>query len=369
MRFFKLPDLGEGLPEADILTWHVTVGDSVTEDQPLVSVETAKAIIEVPSPCSGQIAALFGQPGDTIHTGEPLVEFANAETEDSGTVVGKLDNTDRQRKDDFIVGAATSSRQAISSGTITPAIRALAQRLSVDVERLAQSQPNVPISTEQVLKSAADAAKFGDLEPLRGVRKQMAITMARSHSEVVPVTLFEDALVDHWTKGTDITLRLIRAIADACETVPELNCWLDGQQQGRRMHQKVDLGIAVDTPQGLFVPVLRNITQRDDKDLRAGLDRLRADVEARTIPASELQGATLTLSNFGSLAGRYATPIVVPPQVAILGAGRVRTEPKVVDGKLVAAKVLPLSLTVDHRAVTGAEAARFLSSLMTTLES
>ncbi|WP_299180608.1 dihydrolipoamide acetyltransferase family protein [uncultured Neptuniibacter sp.] len=370
MKYFKLPDLGEGLPEAEILEWHIQEGDEVTTDQILVSVETAKAIIEVPSPQSGVIAHLFGEPGDTIHTGEPLLEFAGADETDSGTVVGEIPQAANQlsHQDEFIIGAAPSSRSGQPQTRATPAVRALAKRLNIDLSQLSGSGHNGNITPKDVEQAAYLDKKHGKAEPLRGVRKHMAQAMARSHAEVVPVTITEDADIEHWPKGSDITLRLIQAIASACIAEPAFNTWFDGQSLSRRIHTHIDLGVAVDTDQGLFVPVLRDIGNRTPEDIRDGLNRLRADVKARTIPAQELQGATLTLSNFGTIAGRYASPIVVPPQVAIIGAGVIRQQPVAVKGKLCIHRILPLSLTFDHRALTGGEAARFLLALLRALQ-
>ena len=368
MKYFKLPDLGEGLPEAEIVEWHVSEGDTVEVDQILVAVETAKAIVEVPSPQAGVISHLFGAAGDTIHTGEPLVEFAGNEDADSGTVVGQLsraESTDSQRES-FIIGAAPSSKQAVGQRT-TAAVRSLAQRLDVSLDTLHGSGPEGRVTVEDVEHAASLDQSVGAPEALKGVRKQMARTMAQAHAEVVPVTLCEDADIDHWPEGSDITLRLIQAIGAACEAVPELNVWFDGHQLARRHHQKIDLGVAVDTEQGLFVPVLRDIGNRPSADLRAGLDRLRTDVRARSIPPAEMQGATITLSNFGTLAGRYASPVVVPPQVAIVGAGVIRRQPIAVDNDVQVHKVMPLSLTFDHRAATGGEAARFMQALIQSL--
>ncbi|MBP0048396.1 2-oxo acid dehydrogenase subunit E2 [Marinobacterium sp. AK62] len=366
MKYFKLPDLGEGLPEAEIVEWHVKEGDTVDTDQILVSVETAKAIVEVPSPQAGTIAHLFGAAGDTIHTGEPLVEFETAEDDDSGTVVGELKQQSESgsQREEFIIGAAPSSRQAASG---SPAVQALARRLGVNLDTLGGSGPQGRVTAEDVERAASMDRSFGAPEPLKGVRKQMARTMAQSHAEVVPVTLCEDADIDHWPEGTDITMRLVQAVASACKAVPDLNAWFDGQRLARRIHDRIDLGVAVDTEQGLFVPVLRDIGNRSLDDLRQGLNNLRADVKARSIPPSEMQGATLTLSNFGTLAGRYASPIIVPPQVAIVGAGVIRPQPVAVAGRVEVHRVMPLSLTFDHRAATGGEAARFMRALIDAL--
>jgi len=195
----------------------------------------------------------------------------------------------------------------------------------------------------------------------------MAKAMIQSHEQVVPVTIIDDADVYLWDDAQDITMRLTHAIASACEAEPSLNVWFDGENLSRRMLKQVDLGIAVDTEQGLFVPVLRDISNRSMEDLRTGLDNLRAAVKSRKIPPKEMLGATITLSNFGTMAGRYASPVVVPPQVAIIGAGAVREEVVAFEGKPTVHKILPLSLTFDHRAITGGEAARFLSVLIQDL--
>ncbi|MDT4826117.1 Dihydrolipoyllysine-residue acetyltransferase component of pyruvate dehydrogenase complex [compost metagenome] len=218
---------------------------------------------------------------------------------------------------------------------------------------------------EQAAQSARDS--FGG-ERLRGVRRSMAINMARSHAEVVPVTLFGDADLHRWPEARDPLIRLGKAIAAACEAEPILNSWFDGRALSIRQHDKLDLGIAVDTPDGLFVPVLRDVGGRSADDLKEGVARLSADVKARSIPPQEMMGATITLSNFGTLFGRYATPVVVPPQVAIIGAGGIRDEVVAWEGKPAVHPVLPLSLTFDHRAVTGGEAARFLKALVQALE-
>ncbi len=365
MKYFKLPDLGEGLPEAEIVNWHVAVGDQVEVDQLLVEVETAKAIVEVPSPCAGTIVALFGAKGDVIHTGEPLVEFDHQESGDSGTVVGKLAQAPGASEDHFIIGAAPSSRQA-HHARATPAVRALAARLQVDLDQLSPGPAGL-ITAAEVEKAAHLEQQHGAAESLKGVRRAMANAMAASHSQVVPVTLHEDADIHDWAPGTDITIRLVQAIACACRKNPAVNAWFDGTSMSRRLRQVVDLGIAVDTAEGLFVPVLRNVASRDEADLRAGLDRLRQDVVKRTIPPAEMQGATITLSNFGTIAGRYANPIVVPPQVAIVGAGVVREEVVARAQQIAIRRILPLSVTFDHRAVTGGEAARFLKTLIMAL--
>jgi hypothetical protein len=162
--------------------------------------------------------------------------------------------------------------------------------------------------------------------------------------------------------------RLIRAIAAAAKAEPSLNAWYNSQAGERRLIPRIDVGIAIDTEGGLIVPVMRNVGERDANDLPAGLDRMRVDAAARSIPPDELRGATITLSNFGMIGGRFAQLAVVPPQVAIIGAGRIAPRVMVHAGSPAVRRVLPLSLTFDHRVVTGGEAARFLMALKRDLE-
>jgi pyruvate dehydrogenase E2 component (dihydrolipoamide acetyltransferase) len=370
MTTFTLPDLGEGLQDAEIVSWHAGVGDHVVADQPLVSVETDKAVVEVPSPQSGRIARLFGAPGDIVKIGAPLVEFETVAAADKGTVVGTIAAAEKPKP--AAAKVAPAAPAATSRNKATPAVRALAQRLGVDLAVVAASGPDGAILAADVERAAATLAKAGPLEPLRGVRRAMALNMERAHAEVVPATVTEEADIHDWPSGSDITLRLARAIVAACRAEPALNAWYlgraGGSEGGRRLHDKVDLGLAMDTADGLFVPVLRDVGARDAADLRRGLERMKADVRARSVPVEELRGQTITLSNFGMFGGRHAALVVLPPQVAILGAGRIAERAVAHDGQVTARRVLPLSLTFDHRAVMGGEASRFLAAVVADLQ-
>jgi pyruvate dehydrogenase E2 component (dihydrolipoamide acetyltransferase) len=372
MKTFDLPDLGEGLQEAEIVGWHVGPGDHVVADQPLVSVETDKAVVEVPSPFAGRVARLFAGEGDIVKVGSPLVAFAEEGTGavDTGTVVGDLGATsetvDEAAGDD---GAAAARAAAAAAGVrATPAVRALARKLGVDLTMIEPTGPGGVVTARDVEAAAHEMEGAEPLEPLRGVRRAMAQRMAQAHAEVVPVTVSDEADIECWRNGRDVTIRVVRALVAGCRAEPALNAWYDSRAGARRLHKKVDLGIAVDTPDGLFVPVLRDVANREPADLRRGLDRMRADIRARSIPPEELRGATITLSNFGMIAGRYASPVVVPPQVAILSTGRVTPQVVAADGKPAVHRTIPLSLTVDHRVVTGGEAARFLAAVIADLE-
>lgn len=376
MNIFKLPDLGEGLQDAEVVEWLVKEGDEVKVDQPLVAVETAKAIVEIPSPQSGKIFKLYGEPQDIINVGDPLIEFAGeagenpaqtlAETkkEDTGTVVGEM-KVGKEVKNE----KATAVGQSSGGIKATPAVRALAKRMDVELSVVTPSGPNGTVTAADVQRVAKILGEVGPLEHLRGVRRAMANTMSMAHAEVAPVTIFDDADIDVWKQGGDITMRVIRAIVAACKAEPSLNAWYDGHAVGRRVLDKVHLGIAVDTGEGLFVPVLRDVGNRTADDLRSGLDKIKQDVRARKIPPEELRGYTFTLSNFGVFGGRYANPVVVPPTVSILGCGKVQQEIVAIDGQPAAHYVLPLSLTFDHRAVIGGEATRFMAAVKRDLES
>lgn len=403
MRRFNLPDLGEGLQEAEIVRWHVSVGDTVEVDQPMVAMETAKAVVEVPAPWSGVIAALHGKPGDTIATGSPLVDFhadedpakpcgANGAGDAAlahGGVVGQMPETGEVLA---TTTPATSRRGARARNRVVPAARELARRLGVDVDALAGTGPGGVVTLDDVLAAqpavaaaepavalprvtsalrpaiGGDIASTGELEILRSLRRAMAQSMTLARDNVMECTVFDDADIEGWREGGDYTVRLLRAIAAGCRAEPGLNAWFDGSTHGRRLFPHIHVGIAVDTPEGLLVPVIRDAGNRDAAALRAEINRLKKGARERTLPPADLKDFTIMLSNFGVWAGRYATPVVVPPAVAILGAGRITRDVVAVADRIEAHRRIPLSLTFDHRCVTGGEAVRFLAAVIEDLE-
>ncbi len=364
MKTFNLPDLGEGLQQAEIVSWHVGLGDDVVADQPLVSVETDKAVVEVPAPFPGRIVKLFGDAGASIQVGEPLVAFDEANgAADSGTVAGRL--PDEETKIDE---SAAERRAGTARVKATPAVRALARKLEVDLANVAPSGADNAITADDVKRVAALLSETETAEPLTGVRRAMAHRMAQAHAEVVPATLHDEADIEHWPAGTDVTVRLIEAVAAGCRETPAMNAWYESAKESRRVLSRIDLGLAVDTPDGLFVPVMRDVGNRDRADLRRGLDALKQAIAARQIPPEEMRGATITLSNFGVLgAGRFASAVVVPPQVAIIAAGRIAPKLVMSEAGPAAHRMMPLSLTFDHRVVNGGEAARFLAAMIADL--
>lgn len=365
MKTFILPDLGEGLAEGEISKWHVKEGDEIQIDAPLVAIETAKAIVEIPSPYAGKVRKLYGVEGDIIATAAPLVDFELLETsrEESQTVAGEI------KVGNEILQEKASSISKIEQGVkALPAVRALAKKLKVDLTTVAPTGENGVITADDVKRASEALNEAGPLEPLRGVRRTMAMIMAQSHVEVVPVTLMDDADVTDWIKQKDITVRLILAIVKASQAEPALNAWYDNQSMGRRLLSNVNVGLAIDTADGLFVPVIRDAQSKTAETLRAEIEVLKSEVKNRTIAPEKFHGASIVLSNFGKFAGRYANPVVVPPTVAILAAGAWREEVLSYQGVPSIRTTLPLSLTFDHRAVTGGEASRFLGEIITALK-
>jgi 2-oxoisovalerate dehydrogenase E2 component (dihydrolipoyl transacylase) len=371
MRIFHLPDLGEGLAEAEIREWYVKEGDTVKVDQPLVSMETAKAVVDVPSPHEGKITKLNGKNGDIIKTHAPLVEYeGEPSTKDKGTVVGTLEESDTLLDEgDVRVGALQQATNPPIKAM--PAVRALAKQLNVDLMTIKPSGPQGQIIAEDVKKASGQEKSIqirGQVEALHGVRRTMAMVMTHSHREIVPVTLMDDADISNFAENADVTVSVLKAIIAAAQATPALNAWYEGKTMERCLHKEVHVGLAMDTKEGLFVPVIKQADQKNEQDLRAIIDTFKKTVNDRTISSSDLQGATITLSNFGMFAGRYANPIIISPQVAILGCGRIREEARAYQGKIEIRRVMPLSLTFDHRAVTGGEASRFLGAIIKFLE-
>jgi pyruvate dehydrogenase E2 component (dihydrolipoamide acetyltransferase) len=455
IKTFYLPDLGEGLPDATVVEWHVKEGDTIKLDAPLVSMETAKAVVDVPSPYSGTVKKLHGGVGDIIETGASLADFEidpnarqRAEAESTGHHHGPKKSVGSQAADDaskvvasddggeidsdgpapakredegtvvgaMISGNAVHTEQVSSAGGVkaVPAVRALAKKMKIDLTRVQPTGAGGVITMGDVKNAAANGSAavgsaparpaaaqhlaptlpepgpaptrtpvslagkavrtsppgketMGQPEQLKGVRRNMARVMADAHAQVVPTSIVDDADLHAWIGKQDITARLIRAIVVACKAVPALNAWFNGKDLTRTLHPHVDIGIAVDTDDGLFVPALRNADVLDGAGIRAAIKRLRSSVEDRSIPASELSGYTISLSNFGMFAGRYATPVVVPPTVAIIGAGKLSHDVVAVMGGIEVHRRMPLSLTFDHRAATGGEAARFLKAMIDDL--
>jgi 2-oxoisovalerate dehydrogenase E2 component (dihydrolipoyl transacylase) len=375
MKAFHFPDLGEGLHEAQVVEWHVAEGDEVAADDPLLSVETDKAVTEVPAPWKGRIAKLCAAVGATIHVGDEVVRYeGDSEAEPAAATIP------RQGRAPVEAPGERSSAPA-NRVRVMPAVRILAAELGIDLAGMTGSGPDGTILARDLAgplrtrdggairpSSAPEESLEAGWQPLSGVRRSMARNMERARAEVAPATVLEEADVSAWVKGTDVTARLVRALAAGIAAEPALNGWFDGGR-GRNLRPELHLGIAVDIADGLVVPVLRDAGALDGRRLRSELDRLIEGARQRTLASADLMGATMTLTNYGMIAGLHATPVVIPPQIAILGSGRIADRlTSGSDGPRLA-RILPLSLTYDHRCVTGGEAARFLRAVIASLES
>ncbi len=361
MTTFNLPDLGEGLREAEVVAWHVAEGDHVVVDQPLLSVETEKAVVEIPSPRAGHVARLLAHPGEVVRVGAPLLTFEEGPHAETGTVVGELAQAPAAAE---AIGATPRAAGDIRA---TPAVRARARALGIDLAKVEPSGVGGTMTLADVERAAAAPPQR---EPaLRGARRVMAANMSRAGREVVPATVQDEADIESWFTGReDVTLRLIRAIISGCAAEPSLNASFDPQASSLHHNTSIDLGLAIDSPDGLFVPVLRDVARSSAQDWRRQIDAVKKGVEDRSLKPSELRSPTFTLSNFGTIVGQHAALVVMPPQVAILGVGRARDTAVRADHGIAMHRMLPLSLTFDHRAVTGGEAARFLRAVITELQ-
>ena len=337
---FKLPDLGEGLTEGEIARWLVSEGQEVGEDDPLLEVQTDKTTVEIPSPAAGRIARILVAEGEVVPVGTVLV------------VIG----------DDGAPPATESPPQ--TAARATPLVRRIAQELGVDLDSVKATGPGGRV-TEEDIRRAVPAGE-GRREPLRGVRRQIAEHLTRAHREVPAVTYAEEC---DFT-GVDLA-RLVPLVLKACaaalQEFPELNARLDGDEIVYL--DRYDLGVAVQTEQGLVVPVVRGCDTASLDELEAEVQRLADAARAGELKPEELRGSTFTVTSAGKLGGIFVTPLVNYPEVAILGVHRIGPRPVVRDGEIAARQVGNVSVTFDHRVVDGARAAEFALSVIRRLES
>ncbi len=399
MREFKLPDLGEGLTEAEIVEWHVAANDEIKLNQPLVSVETDKAVVEVPSPVSGRVVSIHGEAGDVIPVGDVLARFdveegarpapgaepgpAEPAAEGNGDapgVVGELPASAVVMSDTTGSAAAAPKRKRVKAA---PSVRALARELGVDLTSLEGSGPGGRITARDVAKAAEtpgerasrpqsdEAARAGTSatdERLSGPRRAMFRSMTAAHSEVALCTVMDDADIHDWESPRDFTPRLVRAMAAGARAEPRLNGTFSAETGVLSMSEEVHMGLAMHTPHGLIVATIFNAGTLGLDELREEVARLKKAGADRTLKPEEVRGYTITLSNIAGGSSRYATPLMVPPTVGILGSGAAREEVVAVDGEIAIRRMLPLSLTFDHRCLAGADASRFLGAVVADLK-
>ncbi|QLH74051.1 MAG: 2-oxo acid dehydrogenase subunit E2 [Methanomassiliicoccales archaeon] len=406
---FKFPDLGEGITEGEIKKWLVKEGDVVKQDQTLAEVETDKAVVEIPSPSPGKVLRLNHGEGDIVKVGETLAvigeegetvgptmdqikeEMRPQERRGSVSVVGELPT------EEVVVSSKEVARTTTSKGVqATPAVRKLAKDLGVDISMVKGSGPEGRV-TESDVRSFGTAEKqktkvvpkfdlygFVDRIPIKGVRRTTAKHMMESQQNVAAVTAMDDADITDLVslrekikdqvlkeKGVKITYMpfIITAVVKALRDHPLLNSVVDDKNEQIVVKKYYNIGIAVAVDDGLIVPVLKAADQKSIVEIAQEVQNLSELARTRKLDIADLKGGTFTITNYGAFGGTYGTPIINYPEVAILGTGRIMDVPRVVDGVIRARKILPLSLTFDHRALDGAEAAKFLNDLKRHLES
>ena len=430
---FLLPDLGEGVHEAELISWKVSEGDTVDELQVLAEMETDKALAEVPSPRAGKIKKLHGKVGDIINVGDPLVTFESSDTSGTGTGTeeSKISetsdisqaetkpDTDEQRVDaGSVVGdmkAAPNISAAPGKVLATPAVRRLARDLGVDISAVkgsgiggrvmerdvrtaASGSAATPPVTSQVATTPAatassftpqeiqyppvkvDAAGVSERIPFRGVRRKIADSLSRSVRTAVHFTCVDEADVTSLNKmrgqlaamtGEKISFLpfVIQAVCHALKQYPTLNANVDDEKAEILIKGVINLGCAVDTDHGLMVPVINNADRLSITELGHEVTRLADACRKRTIDREKLIGGTFTISNVGSYGGMFATPIINYPEVAIIAVGRAKRKVMASnDGAIYTGLSMPLSVSCDHRVVDGAEAVRFLNTVVRFLE-
>jgi pyruvate dehydrogenase E2 component (dihydrolipoamide acetyltransferase) len=437
---FLLPDLGEGLAEAELISWKVKAGETVKESQTLAEMQTDKALVEVPSPWAGTVTEICGNPGDIIKVGAVLVRYGAAgakpaapapapaskgagsngtgaaclssqvaagapgANEDQGTVVGTMSGT-LTVSDRFARRAPEAAPVARDGKALaTPAVRRIARELGVDIQRVPGSGRNGRVTASDIEgfagagtaapaaggfapRSAAiapgsvyiDGSGVTQRVPFRGVRRKIAESLDRSVRTTVHFTVVDEADVTaldakrrEYSRVTGQKLSMLpfimAAICKALKKHPALNAITDDANNEILVKGPVNLGCAVDTDNGLMVPVIRDAHAKSPVELANEVKRLAAACKDRSIKREESMGGTFTISNVGSYGGMFATPIINYPEVAILAAGRAKERVMVKDGRFYAGLALPLSLSCDHRVVDGAEGARFLNTVVGLLE-
>lgn len=432
-RVFNLPDLGEGLEEAEIVEWKVAQGDVVELNQPLVEVNTAKAVVEIPSPFAGRIVALHGDAGDVVEVGQPLVTMEVETTAEvaepippeevaSEGVQAAAERTEtraeeaaeRPKREAVLVGYGVDSEEGRPGrrprlrvpGTsrdgpkaervgASPVVRRLARELGVDLATVRGSGPGGRVTREDIEQAAqeglgtaagaeeTEAARPAGAEeriPVRGIRRLVAQKMSRAWAEVPMVTTFRNVDATHidalrvelsQDAGRKISplAIVVRALVEVCGEHPKLNSWYDAEAHEIVLMGPCHVGIATDTERGLMVPVVRDAGEKGVLTLADEIADLVSAARAGTATPQQLTGSTITVTNVGSFGSEYGTPIVNFPEAAILALGVVEPRALVVEGQIEARPAVTLSLTFDHRVLDGAEAGRGMTALQELLES
>jgi pyruvate dehydrogenase E2 component (dihydrolipoamide acetyltransferase) len=397
---FNFPDVGEGIHEGRVVEWLVAEGDVVAVDQPLLKVETDKAVVELPSPHAGTVLRLHAAADSAIFVGDPLVTVGEP-GEDVGAppaaVAKPVPSAPAPASGDIEAPVATAAgRRPLA----TPRTRALARKLGVDLSRVQGSGSGGRITDEDVQRASKGGGRVpapaatasvpagvsaatvdGEVErvPVTHLRKVIANAMRYSKHHSAHVTHVDEAdvtdLMDHYRRakpvieertGVRFTVLpfFIKALVATLKKYPIFNASVDEERQEILFKKYYNIGIAVDTPEGLIVPVIRNADRKDMVDIAAEVADKAQRARDRQLTLDELKGGTCTITNIGPLGGVFATPIINQPELAIVGLHAMKDRPEVVDGEIAIRKMMYLSLSFDHRYVDGAEAARFMSDLV-----
>ena len=357
---FKLPDLGEGLTEGEVARWLVAEGDEIAEDQPLVEIQTDKTPVEIPSPAAGKVTSIRVAAGDVVPVGTVLV-----------VIGGEGAEPPPQASNSLLQAPAAAPAERPERVQATPLVRRIAAELGVDLATVSPTGPGGRVTEDDVRAAAGpsnsllQAPSEGRREKVRGVRRQIVEHLTRSHREVPAVTYVEEC--DFSTVDLKQLLPIVlRATALSLQEFPELNARLEGDEIV--FLDRYDLGVAVQTDQGLVVPVVRGCAERPIEELGEDIDALAEKARAGKLDPAELRGSTLTVTSAGKLAGLFVTPLVNSPEVGILGIHRVGPRPVARDGEVVVRSMGNVSVTFDHRVVDGARAAQFTLAVIARLE-
>jgi pyruvate dehydrogenase E2 component (dihydrolipoamide acetyltransferase) len=400
---FKFPDIGEGITEGEIVKWLVKEDDSIEEDQTLAEVETDKAVVEVPSPYAGTVLKLHFQEKDIVKVGQTLVTIGESgeSLDEAMPDPATPKPSEPEKPAPTVVGQLKVTSQEIRDILATPKVRRAALQLGIDIKTVSGSGPGGRITEEDVQRVATasqapeDTRKpafkvkskydfYGTLNriPLRGVRRATARKMAESIANAAHVTHFDEADVtalaalrkemkpEAEARGVKLTYLpfVIKAVVESLKLHPTLNASLDMEEQEIIVKEYYNIGVAVDVPDGLIVPVIKFADQKTLFELSEEIVTLAEAAKKRTLDLADLKGGTFSLTNVGMLGGEFATPIINYPEAAILATLKIADRPRVIDGEIKIAKTLPLCLSFDHRVIDGAEAARFTNDLIGLLE-
>lgn len=357
---FKLPDLGEGLTEGEVARWLVSEGDEIAEDQPLVEIQTDKTTVEIPSPAAGKVTSILVAEGDVVPVGTVLVVIGG-----DGAVPAPPAASNTVLQAPAPVPAERPARVQA-----TPLVRKIAAELGVELDAVTPTGPGGRVTEDDVRAAAGRVSNTvlqaeGRREKVRGVRRQIVEHLARAHREVPAVTYVEECDFSN-VDLKQLLPAVLRATALSLQEFPELNARLEGDEIVYL--DRYDLGIAVQTDQGLVVPVVRSCAERTLEELRVDVDVLAEKARAGKLDPEELRGSTFTVTSAGKLAGLFVTPLVNYPEVGILGIHRIGPRPVVRDGEVVVRPMGNVSVTFDHRVVDGARAAQFALAVIARLE-